>query len=545
MPTQQQLCNSFYDMANVVTIKVTMPAADWTSLKDAQPVGGTCNFAFTGDRYSWFTATSVEITGSAFPAGGAHTFSNVGIIKKSFCGSFSTTKPSLKLDISKFAAANEAIVEALIGTHHITLNNCIQDPAYIRQPLGFALFKQAGIPYSRCNFAKLYVNNVYYGVYLNFEPIKKRFIQNNFNNNDNGNLYEIEAGEDFDQATINANRISFEGFSNFTNKADLQLATSQIINNGLTGMASVINTNQFLKVFAMEVLLKHWDGYTIGRNNTFIYNDVTAVATPGVANVDFKFIPTGIDQILQENRKFKLSGASALGQLIRNDANSLSNLKTEIRILCNTIFDRDNYNSVLLPFINQMENVLTGMGVTGLTAHINSVRQQLKLVKSGGFQILNEFPLDSAFLLDKATGNCIHASNTEFIGTPGGHQEIYHYAPTTSRSDRWNILPAATAGTYKFTNRKYGRYLHASVTRYTLGGNLNIYNFLYDPTIGNDFFAEPVDRVSQWEVSGYFKLKSARTSLYVFLSAVDLTPLGRKQVHQISSAASATTLYLF
>lgn len=544
MPVNQQLCNSFYEMANVVTIKITMLPVDWNNLKNAQPHGGLCNFAYTGDRYDWFIANSVEITGSAFPSGGTHTFANVGIIKKSFCGSFSTTKPSLKLDFAKYAPANEAVIEGLIGTHFITLNNCIQDPSYIRQPLGFFLFKQAGIPYSRCNFAKLYVNNALYGVYLNFEPLKKSFIENNFNNN-KGNLYEIEAGEDLNQGTLNANRISFEGFSNFTNKADLQLATTQIANNGLTGMANVINTAQFLRVFAMEVLLKHWDGYTIGRNNTFIYNDVVAVATPSIANVDFKFIPSGIDQILQNNAKFKLDNTSVLGQLVRNDVNSLSNLRTEIRNFCNTIFDRENYNDVLVPFINQMENILTGLGVTALTASIKSVRQQLKLVKSGGFQILNEFPLDSAFLLNKATDDCIHASNTEFIGTPGGHQEVYHYAPTTSRADRWNALHAATPGTYKFTNRKYSRYLHASAINYTLGGHLNIYNFLYDPTIGNDFFAEAVDWVNQWEVSGYFKLKSARTSQYIFLSATDLTPLGRKQVHQIAGSSQATILYLF
>ena len=256
------------------------------------------------------------------------------IAKKSYCGSFSTSKPALKLKFS----SNEDAIEDLIGTQYITLNNCIQDPSYIRQPLGYFLFKQAGLPYSRCNFARVYVNDTDYGVYLNIEPIKKRYIQNNFNDNDNGNLYEIEEGEDFTQSIMAADRISFEGFSKYSDKKDLELAAMEISDNGLAGMAKVIDTNQFLRFFAMEVLLKHWDGYTNKLNNTYVYNDVEAVETPTVADVKFKFIPWGLDRILQETEKFQLYNVSVLGKLVLNDANSLAKLKTEIQKLCQYYF---------------------------------------------------------------------------------------------------------------------------------------------------------------------------------------------------------------
>jgi hypothetical protein len=152
----------------------------------------------------------------------------VAIGKKSYCGSFSTSKPALKLKFS----SNENEIENLIGMQYITLNNCIQDPSYIRQPLGYLLFKQAGLPYSRCNFARVYVNDTDYGVYLNIEPIKKRHTQNNFNGNDNGNLYEIEEEEDFTQSIIATDRISFEGFSKYSDKQDLELAVMEISDNG-------------------------------------------------------------------------------------------------------------------------------------------------------------------------------------------------------------------------------------------------------------------------------------------------------------------------
>ena len=33
--------------------------------------------------------------------------------------------------------------------------------------------------------------------------------------------------------------------------------------------------DQYLKIYAMEFFLKHWDGYADNTNNTYIYNDVT------------------------------------------------------------------------------------------------------------------------------------------------------------------------------------------------------------------------------------------------------------------------------
>jgi hypothetical protein len=472
--SKQTLCDQFYDINNVVTIRISMPDNDWSSLKNAEPHGGICNFSYNGDRFDWYKTTSVKISGTVFPGGGSNDFSAVGISKKSYCGSFSKTKPCLKLNFSKYKSSNEDAIENLIGTQYITLNNCVQDPSYIRQPLGYALFKQAGLPYSRCNFAHAYVNNNDMGIYVNVEPIKKRFLQHNFNDNDKGNLYEIEVGEDFDQATMNSDRISFEGFSDYSDKKDLKLATQEIKNKGLAGMAQVIDVNQFIRFFAMEILLKHGDGYTDNRNNTYIYNDVKAVSNPTVSNVKFKFIPWGIDQILGEGTKFQIDDDSVLGSLVRGDGSSLQQLKNEMRNYANTIFDRENYENILTPYIEKMESILKGAGIPGISSNIEIVRKQLKLVKSGAFQLLGEYPTDSAFLLDKASVECIHASGTEPVGSGF---EVYHQTPTTSQSDRWYVSPSAThAGTYKVINRLYGTYLHSSATLFTPGGNLNVYH---------------------------------------------------------------------
>src|SRR6478735_8266920 len=294
---QQQAMDSLYAIDNVLTIKITMPQGDWDAVRTEQPKGGICNFEFTGgSRYTWRKATSVEISGTSFPA--KTTFADVGIKKKSFCGSINSDKPCLHVDFGKFRDANVPAIEGLIGTRYITLNNSVQDRSYIRQPLGYTLLGMAGLPHSRCNFARVSVNGKLIGqgvagvnspgIFVNAEPIMKRYIERNFNGNMQGNLYELEHHDDFVAARLPF--ISTEALSKFDDQADLKFADAQIAAHGLAGAAKVVDLDQFIKVYAMEFLLKHWDGYADNTNNTYLYNDVDADATPGLGNVRFKMI---------------------------------------------------------------------------------------------------------------------------------------------------------------------------------------------------------------------------------------------------------------
>ncbi len=85
---EQQAMDALYAIDNVLTIKITMPPGEWDALRTEQPGGGRCNFDFTGRRYNWRKSTSVEISGTKFPAQPVK-FNDVGVKKKSFCGSMS------------------------------------------------------------------------------------------------------------------------------------------------------------------------------------------------------------------------------------------------------------------------------------------------------------------------------------------------------------------------------------------------------------------------------------------------------------------------
>jgi hypothetical protein len=544
---QQQALDSLYAIDNVLTIKITMPQGDWDAVRTEQPKGGICNFEWTGGaRFTWRKATSVEISGTNFPP--RTTFAEVGVKKKSFCGSLNSEKPCLHLDFGRFT--NSDAIEALIGSRYITLNNSIQDRSYIRQPLGYKLLAMAGLPHSRCNFARVFVNGTLIGqgfggvnspgIYVNAEPIMKRYIERNFNGNMKGNLYEIEHHDDFVKERLDF--ISVEDLSRFKNKADLKFADEHVAAHGVAGAAQMLDLEHFIKLHAMEFYLKHWDGYANNTNNTYIYNDVTAIENPGVDNVKFKMIPWGIDQTFQPDRPFKLARGGLIAKLVRNDAVRRKQLIDQVRAYRQTVFGRDVQQTVLKPLINKMEALLGGLGVVNVVSEIAIVRQQLRLAESAGYLCAGLPDATAVYLLDKDTGECMHASNTETIppgATPPVNFEVYRLPlrDDNDNSDLWVVNTLGSGGS--LTNQAFGRVLHASNTLVTPQGH----KFLYTCAPNNNEHAEefrivPVDSPDEFTFTGHFKLSSVRTGMAATFG-MDITPAGRARIHQETGGSKA------
>jgi hypothetical protein len=510
-------------------------------VRTEQPKGGVCNFEWTGGaRFTWRKATSVEISGTSFPA--RTTFTEVGVKKKSFCGSLNSEKPCLHIDFGRFRDANIPQIEALIGSRFITLNNSVQDRSYIRQPLGYRLLAKAGLPHSRCNFARVFVNGTLIGegfgvnspgIYVNAEPIMKRYIERNFNGNMKGNLYEIEHNDDFVKERLDF--ISVEDLSKFKNKADLKFADEHIAAHGVAGAAQMVDLDHFIKLHAMEFYLKHWDGYANNTNNTYIYNDVEAIETPGVDNVKFKLIPWGIDQTFQPDRPFKLARGGLVAKLVRNDAARRQQLIDQVRTYRETVFGREVQQTVWKPLIDQMEALVVNLGVPNAVSEIATVRQQLRLAESAGYLCAGLPDASGVYILHQRTGECMHASNTEGIpaGTPNPvNFEVYRlpFRDDNDNSDLWSFSDLGSGKS--LTNQAFGRVLHASNTEVTPQGH----KFLYTCPPSNSDHAEefsivPVESPDAFTFTGYFNLSSVRTSMGATFGE-DITPAGRARIHQ-------------
>ena len=397
MDNERQTATStrfLYAIDNVLTIKITMPPGDWDAVRTEQPAGGVCNFDWTGgSRYTWRKATSVEISGTHFPA--RTTFTDVGVKKKSFCGSINSDKPCLHIDFGKFSDANAPAAEALIGSRYLTLNNSVQDRSYIRQPLGYTLLGMAGLPHSRCNFARVLVNGKLIGqgvagvnspgVYVNAEPIMKRYIERNFNGNMNGNLYELEHHDDFVSGTAAVHRRGIAVQVRRQGRPEVRRRPHRRARAGRREPgAGSRPVHQDLRDGVPPQAL----GRLLRQHQQHLHLQRRRLPSrhPGVGNVKFKMIPWGIDQILQPQRSFKMGTDGLIAKLVRNDAARRTQLIDQIRTYRDTIFGREVQQTTLKPLIDRMEALLVGSRRARCrTREIATVRQQLRLAASAGY----------------------------------------------------------------------------------------------------------------------------------------------------------------
>src|SRR5258708_4492184 len=291
-----------------------------------------------------------------------------------------------------------------------------------------------------------------------------------------GNLYEIEHHDDFVKERLDF--ISVEDLSKFKNKRDLKFAAEHIAAHGVAGAAEVVDLEHFIKLDAMEFYLKHWDGYADNTNNTYIYNDLTAVETPGVDNVNFKLIPWGIDQTFEPDKPFRLGRKGLIGKLVRNDAARRKQLIDQVRTYRETIFAREIQQTVLKPLIDKMELLLVGLSVSNAASEIAIVRQQLRLAESAGYICAGLPDASAVYILHQRTGECMHASNTESIppgAAPPVNFEVYRL-PFRDDNDKSDLWVFNTLGNGRsLTNQAFDRVLHASDTLMTTQGHKLLY----------------------------------------------------------------------
>ncbi len=266
-PTDGDVTLPWFDEDHVLQVSIQMDAVAWQSLREqgrdfqqlfSEP---TCLDQPFDSPFTYFPGT-VTVDGI--------TASNVGVRKKGFLGSLSSTKPSLKIKMQEYDTN-----KLLAGEKRMTLNNSVQDPSFARTCLSFRVFRTLGLPAPRCNFARVSVNGEDLGLYVHVEEVKKPFLRQHFANAD-GPLFEGTLA-DFRDGFLDA----------FENKADVPLPSDRAALEALTAaaarplneleaaLAPLLDVDSFIRQWAADALIGHWDGYAGNVNNFFAYQDPT------------------------------------------------------------------------------------------------------------------------------------------------------------------------------------------------------------------------------------------------------------------------------
>jgi|GEM_PF-1856406 len=537
---KNDLTTGFYDLGNLLTIDIEIPPDDWAALLDEAPAGGRCNAAYIGDRFTWFDASRVKISGTSSTE--VDYSRKVEIRKKSWCSSWSDTKPSLRI---KFKDDVGEAVEDKIGTRKLMLNNSQGDSSFLRQCVGYRLFKDAGLPYSRCNFALVRVNGspVGDGLYVNVEPFEERYVDNNFNFNKNGNLYEFEIGEDFSTDPAIIDRTEWKGFSSIGNKADLILAGQRIEADDI---ANVIDLDQFIKYWAMEILIGHSDSYTGNQNNIYVYNDVTAVAAPGVSDVNFKFAPMGIDWILHGVSGIQTN--SILAQKAAADPAMMERLRRQIYAYLGTVFNAKTIETVLDPWIRQMEStansIVPGMVPSGSAQDIIDV---LKRTRPSIDLVYDVTAPTTTVKIAGWNNECAHRGNAT-AGSDG--REVDHLPCSAGSSDPFRFdftqsssKPAHYRIAYMQSGAPYTYAMRADTSHTIAGGYHDVY---YGQVGSNTDYPQYFALIPHGDgASRRYELQSVETGLCLHFSGGLRTSEGNYQVYQATCDGSEKNLVTF
>jgi hypothetical protein len=275
-----------FDPERVLEVNIRLSQADWDALRVEEldvlglitsPQCGTAPFSELGPAYNYYAA-DVTVDG--------HTLTNVGVRKKGFFGSLSTTKPSLKVKFDEVIGQQQSNGQQLNSMDRLTLNNNLQDPAHVTQCLGYDLMRQAGVPAPRCNFAHVVVvatdgpseTTVVDGLYSHIDSIKDPFLRRNFgSDSDQGRLYEGTLS-DFWPGSFR-NTIEAKTASAAADTSEIDALTTALDDTALTdaqrlaAIQGLIDIDDFYRFWAAEGLIGHWDGYADNQNNFWFYVD--------------------------------------------------------------------------------------------------------------------------------------------------------------------------------------------------------------------------------------------------------------------------------
>lgn len=264
------------DPNRVLEIRLEMPEESWDKLRRQTRDASTAFNGLPNRKPYTYVKADLWI--------GDLKVESVGVRKKGFFGSADTRRPSLKIKFDEYVDQ-----DPVSGLSRITLNNNKQDRSLASQFLTYQLFRRAGNPAPRSNWARVTVNGKSLGVYTHVESVRKPFLKHNFEKK-SGNLYEGTL-TDFHHSAVESLEAKTNEDDN--DRSDAESLAKLLNADGPLNVEELekqIDLPAFLRHWALESLIGFWDGYSSNQNNYFIYfrpSDGRGVFIPWGADASF------------------------------------------------------------------------------------------------------------------------------------------------------------------------------------------------------------------------------------------------------------------
>ena len=245
----------------------------------------------------------------------------------------------------------------------IKLSNVFRDPSFIRETLAYEVAR-AYMPASKCNYARLYVNDKYMGLYNSVESVDKAFLNQHFGSH-KGELIKCDP-LDIKQA-INRNdrsnscrpgdfaSLMYQGKdslcyqNNYELKSDNSwaplISLTDKLNNKTDEVDEILDIDQCLWMLAFNNVLVNLDSYS-GKlsHNYYLYQDTLGVFHPIMWDMNMAF------------GGFRYSGESntKMSNEEMIDMSLFTHYKNEKRPLISKLLSNDLYRKMYVAHIKTM-----------------------------------------------------------------------------------------------------------------------------------------------------------------------------------------------
>jgi spore coat protein CotH len=197
-------------------------------------------------------------------------------------GSRSPSKPALRIDFNRYTTG-----QRFLGMTALVLDNVWQDGSFVAESTAFAFFERMGQAAPRASFCRLFINNVYHGVYAIVESVNADFVKR-FSDNDVGYLFSYQYHDPYYGEYLGDDLASYKRlFEAETHERDADTMIYSPIRNLFRELnhaddavwrdrvEEYLDLPRFVTHAAIEVFLAENDGVlgASGMNNFYLYRE--------------------------------------------------------------------------------------------------------------------------------------------------------------------------------------------------------------------------------------------------------------------------------
>lgn len=265
---------------------------------------------------------------------------------------FPGKKKPLKIDFNEFVKGNK-----YQGYKKLNLANFAADPSLMRDLLSYKIHELSGNLSLETAYAKVYLNDEFWGLYLMVEQVDKTYLKKHFSSH-KGNLYKSLKLTDLNW--VNNQWSSYkETIELKTNEKtpnhDAFIHFLDVINHQPSKVEEVFDIEGFIGMLAVDAMINNWDSYYDNGRNFYIYHnpdDNKFHWIPWDYNLAFwnkdpkNLIP------IDENKK------KALTQIIQNNTHYKSLYYTKVCQLLDSVFTQKTLEPIILKNEKLVQNIL-------------------------------------------------------------------------------------------------------------------------------------------------------------------------------------------